>query len=231
MKSFMTIVKSSIFSKWLMAISGLAWVGFLVGHLAANLLIFVGPDALNAYGADLRALGHGAAIWAARLGLLVFFALHVTTGIRLARLNRVASGGKYAKSEPRSSTLASRTMLLSGLVILTYLVYHLAHFTWGLAHSEFYNGTAMLPDGRVVHDVYSMLVASFSVPGITAIYIIGMILVGLHLNHAIASAAQTMGVSHPRYVALIRKGALALSLAISLGFMSVPLSVITGMVK
>lgn len=231
MKSFMTVVRSSIFSKWLMAISGLAWVGFLVGHLAANLLIFVGPDALNAYGADLRALGHGTAIWGARLGLLVFFALHVTTGIRLARLNRSAAGQKYAKSEPRTSTIASRSMLLSGLVILTYLVYHLAHFTWGIAHSEYYNGTATLPDGRVVHDVYSMLVASFSQPAISALYIVGMILIGLHLNHAIASAAQTMGVSHPRYVALIRKGAVALSLAVALGFMTVPLAVLTGLVR
>lgn len=227
----MTVVRSSIFSKWLMAISGLVWVGFLIGHLSANLLIFIGPDALNAYGADLRALGHGVAIWVARIGLVVFFAIHVATGIRLSRRNVAAAGSKYAKTEPKRSTVASRSMLLSGLVILTYLVYHLAHFTWGIAHSEYYEGTATLPDGRVVHDVYSMLVASFSQPFISALYIIGMVLIGLHLNHAIGSAAQTMGLSHPRYVALVRKGALALSIAIALGFMTVPLAVLTGMVR
>lgn len=231
MRSFKTLWGSSIFSKWVMAISGIAWVGFLVGHLSANLLIFLGPDHLNAYGADLRALAHGSAIWIARSGLLVFFVLHVVTAIRLSRKNMAATTQSYAKKSPKRSTLASRTMLLTGLLILTYIGYHLAHFTWGLAHHEYYEGTYTLPDGRVVHDVYSMLIGSFSEPLIAALYILGMVIIGLHLNHAISSAVQTVGISHPRYVSIIRNAGVGLSVALALGFMSVPLAVLTGLVK
>lgn len=231
MRTFADLWRSTIFSKWVMAISGLIWVGFLIGHLAANLLVYVGPDALNAYGADLRALGHGTAIWGARLALLAFFVLHMFTAFRLVRLNKTARPGNYAQSDYRASSVASRTMAYSGVLLLLYVLYHLAHFTWGAVHAEFYQGQYTLPDGRIVHDVNKMLINSFQQPLIAVLYIVATVGLGFHLNHAISSAVQTLGINHPKYVGLIRKAGIGLSVAIAGGFVSIPVAVLSGLVQ
>ncbi len=235
MKAFGEIWRSNIFQKWLMAITGILLVGFLLGHLSGNLLVFLGKEDINAYAHGLRTMGHGMVIWIVRLGLLSMFVLHVTSAITLSRRNRAARPQSYAKVTPRKSTVASRTMLYSGLLLLTYVVYHLAHFTWGAVHTASYAGQAgwdyTLLDGTVVPDVYRMVVASFQVPLIAALYLLSMVMVGLHLNHAISSAFQTMGVTNKRVVPVIRRIGPLLSFIIAAGFSAVPLAIIAGLVK
>jgi succinate dehydrogenase / fumarate reductase cytochrome b subunit len=177
-------------------------------------------------------MGHGMIIWIVRLGLLSFFVLHITAAITLSRRNREARPQKYHKVEPRASTLASRTMLYSGLLLLSYVLYHLAHFTWGAVHAEHYaKATFALAGGEVVPDVYAMVVSSFQEPLISVLYVLSMIMVGLHLNHAIASAVQTLGVTNRRIVPLVRVLGPGLSVAVALGFSSVPLAIVLGFVK
>lgn len=232
MKAFGEIWRSNLFQKWLMAISGLLLVLFLLGHLSGNLLVFLGPEHINEYAHGLRTMGHGMVIWIVRLGLLSFFVLHVTSAITLSRRNREARPQKYHKVESRASTLASRTMLYSGLLLLSYALYHLAHFTWGAVHAEHYaKATFPLPGGELVPDVYSMVVSSFQQPLICVMYLLSMIMVGLHLNHAIASAVQTLGATNRRIVPLFRVLGPGLSVLIALGFSSVPLAIILGFVK
>ena len=236
MKAFGDIWRSNLFQKWLMAVSGVLLVLFLLGHLSGNLLVFLGPDHINEYAHGLRTMGHGIVIWVVRLGLLSFFILHISAAITLARRNRQARPEKYSRVESRASTLASRSMLYSGLLLLTYVLYHLAHFTWGALHSEFYaQPTYDIVVGGVVTatvpDVYTMVVKSFQQPVIAVLYILSMVMVGLHLNHAIASAFQTLGVTNRRFVPIIRKIGPALSIIIALGFSSVPLAIILEFVK
>ncbi len=235
MKAFGEIWRSNIFQKWLMAITGLLLVGFLIGHLSGNLLVFLGKEDINEYAHGLRTMGHGAIIWIVRLGLLGMFILHVTSAISLSRRNRAARPQAYSKVTPRRSTVASRTMLYSGLLLLTYVVYHLAHFTWGVVHSDHYAAQKgweyALADGTMVPDVYRMVVASFQVPLIAVLYVLSMVMVGLHLNHAIASAFQTMGVTNQRLVPVIRSFGPILSFLVAAGFSAVPLAILAGVVK
>ncbi len=227
MRSFSAVWNSTIMQKWVMAVTGIGLVLFLLGHLSGNLLVFLGPDHMNSYAVELREMLHGAAIWVVRLGLLLFFLLHIWSGIKLARLNRTAKGEGYERADYRASTLASRTMMYSGLLILVYVIYHLAHFTWGIVHHEFYHFTDKM--GR--HDVYRMVVESFHQPLISVFYVVAMIVTGFHLNHAISSAFQTLGINHPRYTPLIRIIGPVLGAVIVLGFLSVPIAIMTGIVK
>jgi succinate dehydrogenase / fumarate reductase, cytochrome b subunit len=227
MQPIAAIWKSTIFQKWIMAVTGLLIVLFLVGHLSGNLLIFLGPEHMNAYGVDLRELLHGSFIWMARIGLVVVFVMHIRSAMVLSARNRQSVSTKNNKVAFEKSTLASRTMLYSGLLIAFYLVYHLAHFTWGMAHSEYYHYVDAM--GR--HDVYRMVVESFRNPIITVTYVLAMVFTGLHLNHAIQSAFQTLGVNNPRFNGLIRLAGPGVSILLVLGFISVPLSIILGLVK
>lgn len=227
MRSFGELWRSTIFQKWVMAVTGILLVGFLVGHLSGNLLIFLGPEAINEYAVGLRELLHGVAIWVMRAGILLAFVFHIRAGIILSARNRAATASKYSKVERRSSTVASRTMTYTGLLIAIYVLYHLAHFTWGTAHPDVYHFT----DAAGRHDVYRMVVESFKDPVLTALYVVAMIITGLHLNHAISSAFQTLGINHPRYTPMIRMAGPALGIALVLGFLSVPLAIMFGMVK
>lgn len=227
MRSFGELWQSTVITKWVMAITGILIVGFLLAHVSGNLLIFAGPDAMNDYGVWLRELGHGTLLWVLRFGLLAVFILHIWSGIRMARINRAARPVGYKKFESRTSTVVSRTMLLTGLLILLYAVYHLAHFTWGVAHAQYYYSLDAL--GRP--DVYTMVIQSFQDPLIVVIYVVSMIVVGMHLNHAINSALQTLGINHPKYNTLLINGSRTLSVFIVLAFLSIPLAIVFGFVK
>lgn len=210
-----------------MAITGVGLVLFLVAHLSGNLLIFLGPEHMNEYALQLRELLHGSAIWVLRLGLLVFVVLHILSGIKLAALNRRAKGSINGRVAYKTATIASRTMIYTGLLIVAYVVYHLAHFTWGMVHCEYYHYVDHL--GR--HDVYRMVIESFRQPLITILYVLAMVVTGFHLNHAISSAFQTLGINHPRYTPMIRSVGPLLGFVLVVGFLSVPVSIIFGFVK
>ncbi len=212
-----------------MAVSGAAIVGFLIAHLTGNLLVFAGPEKINAYGQGLRDLGP--LLWVLRIGILAFFVLHIITSINLADKNRSARLVSYTKKKSIQSTIASRTMFFSGLTILTFVIYHLLHYTFGIIQPEFYHGEYTLHDGRTVHDIYAMIYHGFSNPFIVLSYFIAMTFICLHLSHAISSAFQTLGFNHPKYNGKIKMAGMGLATILWVGYISIPVGVMAGVVK
>ncbi|MCY4444084.1 MAG: succinate dehydrogenase cytochrome b subunit [Proteobacteria bacterium] len=220
----MRLLTSSVGLKVVMALSGLVMVGFLVGHMAGNLLVFLGPRALNDYAASLHSMP--LVLWGVRMGLLVALVAHVSTAIMLSRKNRHCRGDQgYKVKASQSYSQASRNMALTGSLVLVYVIYHLAHFTWKwTGPSEIYNSS------HSGVDVYGMVVASFQNIGIAVVYILAMVLLGLHLLHGICSAWDSLGLNHPQYTPWMRRFAQGLSIVLVLGFSSVPLAVLMGLV-
>jgi succinate dehydrogenase / fumarate reductase cytochrome b subunit len=221
---------STIGSKFVVAVTGLLLVGFLFAHLAGNLLIYSGRDGINSYAKGLRDLGP--MLWLARIALLSIFALHICLALRLKRRNVTARPEGYQFNATVQASLASRTMLLSGLVILAFVIYHIAHYTMGWVHTTA-DGRHFLdlrdPLGR--NDVYSMVVAGFSQWWVSATYIIAQLILGLHLSHGISSIFQTLGWSTPRYWPTIRCVGLTATALLVIGNISIPIAVLSGIVK
>ncbi len=222
-------LRSTILSKIVMAVSGAAIVGFLIAHLSGNLLVFGGPEKINAYGQGLRDLGP--LLWVLRIGILVFFVLHIISSIYLADKNRSARPVSYAKKKSIQSTIASRTMFYSGVTILTFVIYHLMHYTFGMIQPDFYHGEYILHDGRTVHDVYSMMIHGFTNPFIVVTYLLAMTFVCMHLSHAISSAFQTLGFNHTKYNGIIKTAGIGLATILWLGYMSIPFGIMAGVLK
>jgi len=219
------LFRSSIGRKSLMAVTGAGLILFLLGHLSGNLLVFAGQDAINSYAEGLRAIP--ALLWGARIGLIVIFVVHLGLGISLRLENRRARGGDYAYNNTIQASVASRFMLTTGLVIFFYLIYHLAHFTVGWAHSEYFH----LEDHLGRHDVYSMVVFSFQQWYITAIYLVAQVFVALHVSHGLPSMFQTLGWNSQRFDRGFRITGRTLAILFFLGYSSIPLAVYLGIVK
>lgn len=217
-------LRSSLGSKVVMAITGILLFGFLVGHMAGNLLVFRGQEAMNAYAYFLKS--SPILLWSARLGLLVVFGLHVATAFRLTRQNRAARPERYAYEQTVQASFASRTMIMSGLVVLAFAVYHLLHFTVGVVQPAAYS----LADRQGRHDVFTMVVLGFRHPLIATSYVVAVALLGLHLSHGLQSLFQSLGLRHPRYTPFITLGAPILSALLTVGFLAVPLSILLGFV-
>ena len=179
---------STIGKKVVMAVTGVVLVGFVVAHMAGNLQLYLGPEALNAYGHALRELLHGTGLWIARAVLLAAVALHVWAATSLTLQSRAARPVGYRKQSWTESTYASRTMRWSGPILLLFILYHLAHFTTGHAHPQF-----------VEEDVFGNVVVGFQSGPVVFFYLMAMLALGLHLYHGIWSMLQTLGLSHPRY--------------------------------
>jgi succinate dehydrogenase / fumarate reductase cytochrome b subunit len=203
------------------ALTGLALLGFVIGHLLGNLQFFL-PDkqTFNTYAYQLQSLGP--LLWIMRIGLLVILVLHIVTTISLVIDNRKARPEKYAKFTPKKSSTASRTMALSGLTVLCFIVYHVLHFTV-VAFHPIYNELRD-PAGHL--DVYSRMILGFSNPLISAFYIISILLLTMHLNHGISSSIQTLGIKSRPIINLVDKGGRVLSIAIAVGFISMPVAVL-----
>ncbi len=208
-----------------MAATGLVLLLFIIGHMSGNLQLYMGQERMNKYAELLQSMG--ALLWVIRFVMLTCFVLHVWTSIRLKFLNMSARPVPYEKKNWIKATLASRTMLLTGSLIGTFLVYHILHFTTGTTNPSSFHFTD--PAGR--HDVYSMVVLGYQNVFISGMYILGMILLAFHLNHAIASMFQTLGINHPRYNGLIENGGIFLSILIAAGFTSIPAGVLFGLIK
>jgi len=215
---------SSIGKKVTMAVTGLLLVGFIVGHLTGNLLIFVGQDALNDYAVLLHSAP--AVIWTARIGLLIAFVLHVVTAAKLAKENRQARPQAYAYKNTVQASITSRSMGISGSFILLFVIGHLLHFTWGVIYPEY----ADLVDSKGRHDVYNMIIMGFSHPVVTIPYVLSLLFLGAHLSHAITSCFQSLGFNHSKYTPQIQKIGPLLAIAITIGYISIPLSVLVGII-
>jgi succinate dehydrogenase / fumarate reductase cytochrome b subunit len=214
---------SSIGKKFVVAVTGAAMVLFVIGHLLGNTTIFFGPDAVNSYAMHLRDLGP--LLWVARIGLLAAIGLHVFFTMLLWKENQAARPQKYAVSAPMKTTVFARTMRLSGLIVLAFVAFHLAHFTWHWvqpSNAEFHTQL----DGREVHNVYAMVVLGFRNPFVSIFYIFSLGLVAFHLSHGIGSLFQTLGLSNSTVRPAYETAAKALAWLLFAGYSAIPISIL-----
>lgn len=208
-----------------MAVTGFMLFGFVVTHLLGNLQLLRGPDKINAYAKWLHDLGP--LLWVMRIGLLAVFILHVATAIRLSRANKAARPVAYRKPNTVQANMASRSMLLSGLTLLVFIIYHLMHFTFGVTNPTHHELKASGADG---HDVYAMVTKSFANTEIAVAYAVFQVVLFLHLSHGMQSLAQTLGIHHARYTPMIKTVSFLVALAIAGGNVLLSLSVKLGLV-
>lgn len=208
-----------------MALTGLGLFGFVVGHLIGNLQVFIGPEPLNRYAYFLQNLGE--LLWAIRLGLLAMLVAHVVFTIKLRLENRAARGTPYAVTTRRAATFPARMMMLSGLMVLCFIIFHLLHFTAQTVDPSFLT----LHDEKGRHDVYRMMILGFQSKAASAFYIVAVGLLAMHLNHGIGSLFQTLGLNSAKVRPLWEKGGVAFSWLIFLGYASIPVAVLTGVLK
>lgn len=206
--------------KVVMAITGAMMFVFVVGHLLGNLLVFEGPETINAYARFLRF--DITVLWLIRSTLIVAIILHITATVQLALRNKRARPIGYSRKEAINSSYASRTMYWSGPIVLVFIILHLLQFTAGVLHPE-----AAFIEG----DVYRNMVAGFQVWWVSAWYIFAIVLLGLHLRHGLWSMFQSVGLAHPEHTLTLRRAALAIATLIVLGYISIPVSILLGLVN
>ncbi|MFO0825391.1 MAG: succinate dehydrogenase cytochrome b subunit [Gemmataceae bacterium] len=201
--------------------------------MIGNLKVFQGPDSINAYAYFLKH-SLGALIWIARAGLLGLVLLHIGLALRLQFRSGAARPVAYEYAKPVQATVASRTMMWSGIVVGLFILFHLAHFTFAFVTE------VQLPSGETVnylelkdeqgrHDVYSMVVAGFSEPWLVALYVVSQVVLFVHLLHGIQSSFQTLGLKNRRFAPLIKALGFALALTILVGNLVIVLGVMAGL--
>ena len=208
-----------------MATTGVILLGFVIVHLLGNLKVYEGPVTYNAYAEWLREVGtpfffRAELLWAVRIVLIASVVIHVTAAVQLARLSRGARPVGYRNTPHDELSYASRTMRWGGLIIFLFVLYHLMHFTWGTLHPDFVRG-----------DVYHNFVAGFRVWPVSVVYLLAMLVLGLHIYHGIWSGMQTLGLNHPRWNRYRRPFAATVALLIVIGNVSFPISVLAGWVR
>jgi succinate dehydrogenase / fumarate reductase, cytochrome b subunit len=209
---------ATIGKKIVMAVSGVLMAGFLVTHMSANLLAFAGPAEINGYSRFLHSVPE--ILWPIRIGLLVSFVVHIVSAWELTRVSKKARPAGYAKRVPQVSTFAARTIRWGGVLLFVFVIYHLLHFTFGTAHPSF-----------VPLDPYANLVVGYrSQPVVAFVYLLAMVVVGLHLYHGLWSSSRTLGVRRPSPWPFKRKVALVVAGTLWLGFSMVPIGVLTGLI-
>jgi succinate dehydrogenase / fumarate reductase cytochrome b subunit len=214
---------SSIGKKILVALTGLILLGFVLGHMIGNLLIFAGPDAINEYGHLLQTALHGGGVWIARIGLLAATVVHVVATISLTKANREARQDKYGMQKAQVSTKSSHIMIWSGLTILAFIVYHLLHFTVRVGND--YGTYKTVLHGETVHDVYRMVIAGFSWAPASIFYLVAMALLSSHLSHGFSSLFQTLGISTDKTEPLFKKAGYAFAGLIFAGNSAIVLAI------
>lgn len=207
MSRFLHFFSTSIGQKQLMAVTGLVWLGFLVGHLSGNFLLLAGPETFNAYA---EFLSNHPLLIPVEIFMLTVLLAHVFLAIRITVQNRAARGSSYQFKQASGATLASRSMIFSGLVVFFFLVIHLINFKYG---------------GYEDHELklYGLVMDQFAQPEFAVMYILFMVVLGAHLIHAIQSVFQTFGWNHPAYTPALKNLGYALALILAGGFAALPL--------
>ena len=202
--------------------TGVMLLGFVVVHLIGNLQFFAGPHVINEYGTKLRHLPFGG-LWVLRIGLLAGAVLHSVATLTLVLENRAAKGAGYQYKASVQAKIATRLMALSGIILLSYIVFHLLHFTTHSINPAY----AKWKDGED-HDVYRMIVAGFSNKAISIFYIIAMALLAMHLSHGAASLFQTLGLRTKKMACCLGLCAQVFAWVICAGYVSIPVAVMSG---
>ena len=218
--------RSSIGRKIIVAVTGLMLVGFLLGHVAGNLLVFQGRTALNDYAEFLQHLLHGWGIWIARIGLLGAFFLHIAATISLVMENRAARSDRYSCDDTVQASKSSRIMIWSGLTVLAFVVFHILHFTVRIDPDL---ANLADPENPERHDVFGMMILGFQNPLIVLFYVVALTLLCSHLSHGIASIFQTLGMRSERSRKATHQLGMGIAVAVWLGFISIPISILTGL--
>jgi len=208
------------------AITGVILILFVIGHLLGNLQIFLGPDWINGYSQHLRDLGP--LLWLIRIFLLVTVIVHIYVTIRLAIDNRRARPEPYIDKEYVKATFASRHMVMSGLIVLAFIVYHLAHFTFRKTDARF---PLLKLDPLNRYDVYSMMVYGFQNYFVSGFYILGLFLLALHLSHGASSFFQSLGMNDKKLTPRLAFGGRVFAWLLFVGYISIPIAVLLGLVK
>jgi len=217
--------RSTLGSRVVVSLTGLGLVGFVVFHMLGNLQVFEGPAALNSYAAMLRDMPMF--LWAARIGLLGVAIFHIALAIQLALRNRRARPAGYALREYRHASVASRTMALTGSVLLVFVVFHLLHLTAGLTDPS---GNNRLDAGGHA-DVYGKVVHAFQNPLYVVIYLVGQLALGVHLSHAVSGSLQTLGIEHAAFNRLFKAAGPAVAVLVVFGNLAIIFAIFFGIVR
>ncbi len=213
--SLCAFAKSSIGRKLIVALTGLALVLFLAGHLSGNLLIFAGRDAFNEYAHFLHTFLHGMGVWIARIGLLACFALHLIFTVLLTKENKGARTA-YAREATVQAPKSSLIMIWSGLTILAFVVYHILHFTVRIEPE-------LAELGK--NDPWGMVILGFQDSFVVLFYVIAITLLCSHLSHGVASIFQTLGLRTKKTAPAIKFVSQAYAIIIYAGFLSIPIAI------
>jgi len=240
------LFRTTIGRKFLMALSGVIMIGFVIGHLVGNLQVFAqSPDHINGYAYFLQSLGP--TLLVARAVLLISAVVHIWAGTMLAIEDRAARGAvPYQKNNWLQATWSSRYMRWTGYVVLAFLIYHLAQFTWGVAssvsykeHLPFYTmaddykvfGLTVTKGGTPVPDVRSMVIMAFQSPVVSVFYIFAIGLLSLHLLHGAQSLFQTLGWRNGSWDCALRVVVTVACILYFLGNLAIPGAVLAGFLK
>jgi succinate dehydrogenase / fumarate reductase cytochrome b subunit len=205
---------SLITTKLIIGVTGILLFVYLIVHIAGNLMVFLGPETFNTYA---HALISNPLVIPLEIGLLLVFLIHLFKAIRMTFQNQAARPAKYAKKEmaggASQKSLASSTMILTGLAILIFVPIHVWTFKYG-THYEFTEG---------VRDLFRTEAENFSSPLVVGLYIVMMVLVGMHLWHGVPSSFQSLGLNGPKFTPLIRKIGKVSAVVIAGGFIVITL--------
>jgi succinate dehydrogenase / fumarate reductase cytochrome b subunit len=239
MTGVLTLYRTSVGKKVIMALSGIVLVGFLVFHMYGNTKVYQGPEVFNEYAAGLREIGHPIfghehLLWIARVVLLASVGLHIWAATSLTLQSRkstaayAVSGARRYGEKKRQTGYAAYTMRFGGVVILLFIIYHLLHLTFGAV--GFAPGQ-YVPEQNGEFQVYNNFVYGFQNPLVSGFYIITMVFLGLHLYHGVWSMFQTLGANNYKYDKLLRGLAILIAVAVTLGNLSFPIAVLAGIVR
>jgi succinate dehydrogenase / fumarate reductase cytochrome b subunit len=218
--------RSAVGKKWVMAVTGIMLMGFVFGHMIGNLKMYLGAADFNHYAEFLRELlvpllPRTVFLWIIRLGLITAFVFHIHSAYGLTRMNQRSRGPGYVQSRDwQAADAAGRSMRYTGVVIGLFLIFHLADLTWGTVNPDYVRG-----------DAYRNVVATFQRPVVVVIYLVANVALGLHLWHGAWSMFQSLGVNNPRWNSWRRSFAIGFALVVTLGNLSFPLAVSTGIVN
>jgi succinate dehydrogenase / fumarate reductase, cytochrome b subunit len=222
---FIAFCQSSIGKKIIVGVTGVYLIVFITGHMLGNLEIYLGQDHVNAYAQFLQGLGP--ILWLERAILIAAVVIHIVVTIQLSVENRAARPQKYAHYNYQAAKPSSRTMIYSGLLVLCFVIYHLLQFTFMTTNPEYRH----LEDHLHRHDVYRMVILGFQQPVISLFYAAAIFFLAAHLSHGFFSVVQTLGINNQKVSGFVSNGGRWFSWLIFAGYVSIPVSILLGLIK